>query len=315
MFNSLQDIYIKFKFNLDDINKYKCIENYILELFNNNCIELDSVNENILLWNGFYYCFVKKDYVEMKKCYIKAVEMGNDSAMNNLGIYYEKIEKNYPEMKKHFLMAIELGNSNAMVNLGYYYKKNKNNYVKMKKYYMMGIELSNSNAMFNLGYYYGEVENNYPEMKKYYLMAIQLGNTKAMVCLGIYYEEIENNYPEMEKYYLMAIKMNDCVALEYLCEFYFDNVLILFDCLDNIDDKFKNTIIKNKLEELKQNKSVLDYLNKIEISKNDLNNIKTCNICFDENVLNLTLSCKHQICSKCYIQMNSRCYFNFCNDV
>jgi len=42
--------------------------------------------------------------------------------MNCLGYYYYRIEKNYDEMKKYYMLAIEKCNSTAMNNLGHYYQ-------------------------------------------------------------------------------------------------------------------------------------------------------------------------------------------------
>jgi TPR repeat protein len=105
------------------------------------------------------------------------------------GVKYE-IEKNYEEMKKYYLMAIEKGYSHAMSHLGYYYQFIEKNYEEMKKYYLMAIDKGDADAMFNLGYYchYGEI--NYKEMKKYYLMAIEKGNKDAINSLYLYYQYI-----------------------------------------------------------------------------------------------------------------------------
>jgi hypothetical protein len=39
----------------DLIDKYKSIESYILELFNNDVIDSKTNDELKLFWNGFYY--------------------------------------------------------------------------------------------------------------------------------------------------------------------------------------------------------------------------------------------------------------------
>ena len=56
---------------------------------------------------GEYY-EKQKDYDNMKKCYINAIEKGHSYAMYKLGFYYE-IQKDYDNMKKYYLMAIEKG--------------------------------------------------------------------------------------------------------------------------------------------------------------------------------------------------------------
>ena len=52
-------------------------------------------------------------------------ETNNDFLLNIIDLYYEYIEKNYNEMKKYYLMAIELNNVEAMYNLGRYYDENE----------------------------------------------------------------------------------------------------------------------------------------------------------------------------------------------
>lgn len=63
----------------------------------------------------------EKNYVEMKKYYLKLVELNNVESMLRVGKYFEDVEKNYDLMKKFYLMAAELNDSDAMFNLGYYY--------------------------------------------------------------------------------------------------------------------------------------------------------------------------------------------------
>lgn len=72
---------------------------------------------------GFYYQFKKKNYLMMKKFYLKSINKStpNPYAMSNLGYYYQYVEKNYTMMKKYYLDAIEFGDTNAMFNLAHYY--------------------------------------------------------------------------------------------------------------------------------------------------------------------------------------------------
>ena len=190
MYTTLNDIGDKHGYV--SLIEHNHIEDYIVNLYNNELIELNLIDSNKLLWNGNYYKDIKKNYDEMRKYYLMAIELNNSSTMYNLGLYYETIE----------------------------------NYDEMRKYYLRAIELNNSRAMHNLGLYYQTVEN-YDEMRKYYLMAIELNNISAMNNLGLYYQTVEKNYNEMKKYYLMAIKLNDSNVIK-LCEnysyFYDDNI-------------------------------------------------------------------------------------------
>lgn len=88
-------------------------------------------------------------------------------------------------------------------------------------------------------------------MKKYYIMAIDKGNNKAMNNLGVYYY-YENNYDLMKKYYLMAIKNGNNDATNNLSKF-----------------------LKSDINKLYEDYEVYyPYLKKLDINKNDENNIE-----------------------------------------
>ena len=174
MFNSLLDIYVKYNLSTRNITKYSYIENYILNMFNNDIIDQNPCDVLMIIWNGHYYQYVKKDYMQMKKYYMMVIELDNSSAMFNLGHYYNNIE-DYVQMKKYYIMAIDLGNSNAMYNLGLYYKTIEVNYEQMKKYYMMAIELGNQNAMYSLKEYF------YHDKLKFYILLSSIKNKTDII--------------------------------------------------------------------------------------------------------------------------------------
>ena len=79
----------------------------------------------------------------MKKYYLMAIDKcyntklnGDIQAINRLGKYY-KSQKDYDNMKKYFLMAIDKGDTDAMYSLGSYYKEIENNNAMMYKYFTM----------------------------------------------------------------------------------------------------------------------------------------------------------------------------------
>jgi TPR repeat protein len=53
----------------------------------------------------------------MKKYYLIAIEEDDPDAMFALGLYYQNIEKDYKQMQKYYLMAINKGHYFAKVNL------------------------------------------------------------------------------------------------------------------------------------------------------------------------------------------------------
>ena len=76
-FESVEDIYIKFKYT--DVSKYEYMSDYILNLYNYGLIEME--NSDKLLWNGNYFKDVKQDYEEMKKYYLMAIELDNKTTI------------------------------------------------------------------------------------------------------------------------------------------------------------------------------------------------------------------------------------------
>ena len=85
-FSSLKEIELKYdiKFN----NKYNIeLENIIIEIFNNkmNLENYDLTNSKIFNIIGLYYVYVQKNYPQVIKYYLMAIELGNSKAMNNLG--------------------------------------------------------------------------------------------------------------------------------------------------------------------------------------------------------------------------------------
>ena len=170
--------------------EYLYLNNYILDLFNDNRNIITKTNDsNIYYINGFYHQIIE-DYNEMKKYYLMAIELGNSSmSMNNLAYYYRAVEKNYNEMKKYYLMAIELGNSMAMNNLSYYYQTVEKNYNEMKKYYLMAIEIGSSDAIDRL-------EMNISGLE-FYMLLINIKNRNELIQNKI--SELEED-PKIIKY-------------------------------------------------------------------------------------------------------------------
>ena len=169
----------------------------IYHLFLNKKI-FDPLSSIELFYLGVYYFEIEKDYDQMKKYYLMAINKGDSNSMYNLGCYYRDVEKDYDQMKKYYLMAINKGDSNAMNNLAWYYQNVEKDYSQMKKYYLMAIDKGNSNSMNNLAWYYQNVEKDYDQMKKYYLMAIDKGNTKAMDKLLNFYSKQELFFDKMK---------------------------------------------------------------------------------------------------------------------
>jgi hypothetical protein len=309
------------RINIDIDLSIKYIKNIIL-LFNTNHNKInihkfDLEDNNILIFIGMYYEFIVKDYEQMKKYYLISIEKGDPKAMNNLAKYYGSTGCNYDLMKKYFLMAIDKNYSDSMNNLAIYYHVIEKNYDLMKKYYLMAIELKNAASMNNLAFYYHDTINDYTLAEKYYLMGIEHNDSCAYFNLGEYYYSIKKDMENTIKYYIYFLENSP----DYLHkDTKYDVKIFLF----NYQYKFPLSLYKilvkiNRLcyinylfIKLDKNNEVKIYLSKIKYAEKN-NNYKQCRICLEDNILNIQLKCKHDICINCYTSSNMKCYFSFCH--
>jgi len=242
--------------NYLESNSYKYIKienneiiNHIYNLYKYDIDERDTfkMEDSIIdLYYGIYYK-TKKDYKQMKKYYLMAIEKGNDIAMNDLGFHYCTVKKDYEQMKKYLLMAIEKGDGDAMYNLGIYYRYVEKDYEQMKKYYLMATEKGDGDAMCNLGIYYRYVEKDYVQMKKYYLMAIEKCHHDAMDELEQFYKDNNDTLGLLQLY----IKINDKTKISDILVNYCNQKIInreinsiLLQYLNCIDDHVLPVIFK-----------------------------------------------------------------------
>lgn len=86
-----------------DISDDTCALNIYNAMFNNTII-LDD-NDVTYLYNAIHYK-IKKDYDNMKKYYLMAIERGNRVAMSNLGYQYA-LDGDIENMKKYYLMVVK----------------------------------------------------------------------------------------------------------------------------------------------------------------------------------------------------------------
>ena len=239
LYKKIDKIVVFISYNMENLriqygvifkNNYEKYFDIINDIFNNDNLNYDLNDENILNIIGLYYQYKIKNYVEMKKYFLMAIELNSIDAMNNLGNYYKNIELNayhkiyneynaYDEMIKYYSMAIELNDSNAICNLSNYYCC-KSMYDIMIEYLLMGIKLNNVEAIIQLAIHHELRTKNYNEMKKYYLMAVELKNSDATFRLAKFYRCEEKNYDERKKYYLMAIELNNTGAMYSLGHHY-----------------------------------------------------------------------------------------------
>ena len=217
----------------------------LYRLFCHNYIDTNETDFEYYRNLGIYY-YGLKDYDNMKKYYLLAIEIGDSSAMNNLGLYYLE-QGEHDNMMKYYLLSIEKENIFGILNLARYYKSQKD-YDNMKKYYLMGIEKEEDTSMKELGEYY-EYEKDYINMIKYYEMAILKNNTFAMNSLGKYYRDIKLDEDKAKEYFTMAINNKDNNGYCNMCILFYNK-----NDYDNMYINIKNENVWNEfLKWLKNN--------------------------------------------------------------
>jgi hypothetical protein len=147
--------------------------------------------------------------------------------------------------------------------------------------------------------------NVYNEHKKNKLnkSSIKAGSS-SMNNLGLHYKNIEN-YAKMNEYLLMGVENNNVKSMNNLNIHYMKNEFVFYDLLKTI--KNKNRLITDKIIELEQKKCMITYKNKIRLFTK-LNNKHTCDICYEEDVLNIDLNCGHEVCIECY-KIMKKCHY------
>lgn len=180
-----------------------------------------SYNPDILIFTGLLNqgC---KEYKRAEKYYLKALELGDDSAIMYLGDLF-RVQRSYKKMKKYYSTAIfKSKNTKAMNHLGYYHYNVTKNYEEMERYYLMGLDLGDSESMYLMGEYHYFISKNFKEMEKYYLMASELRHGDAAYYLANYYLKKEK-YQEIENLYKTDLELGNIRSF-YKLKFYFNNI-------------------------------------------------------------------------------------------
>lgn len=139
-----------------------------------------SENSHIMKLIGTYFEFglgyLKIDYTEALKWYIRAADRKNTNAMNIVASYFIKgkgIGINYVEALNWFQKAVILGDYYAMNNIGLLHKNglgvNKDNNEALK-WFKQASEHGSIDALWNIGILY-EMDQNRIEALKYYTIA------------------------------------------------------------------------------------------------------------------------------------------------
>lgn len=145
---SLKKIFDVFGVAYTDIEEEELLDK-VYNLFQNNIIYEPSIGTEYL-YLGLYHARITKNYENVEKNYLKAIEFGNNCAMNNLACYYEKIKRDNIKAEEYYLKAIENNNKYAANNFALYYLNIRHDIVMAEKYFIKAIEQGYCEALCNL---------------------------------------------------------------------------------------------------------------------------------------------------------------------
>ena len=197
----------------NEIEDYKKAEKYYLKAINTG--NNDALNNLANL-----YCTEYKDYKKAKTYYLRAIETGNNDALYNLALLYESELKDYKKAEEYYLKAIETGIKNALFNLALLYRYGFKDFKKAETYYLKAIEAGVNQAFNNLANLYKNEYKDFEKAEAYYLKAIDAGVNQALNNLALLYENEYKNYEKAEAYYLKAIETGDNGTLYNLAKLY-----------------------------------------------------------------------------------------------
>lgn len=179
---------------------------------------------------NFFGCmyFNKRRYNDALKYFFLAINFGPfRRPLTNIGICYLKL-KDYGNMRKYLLMAIDMDFDYAMFQMGYYYRTIKR-YDKMKKYYNMALFNRSDNycqhynnteerVFTDYGNYYWLI-NDYENSFHWYKKAAEYLEWDGFNGMASYYEK-KGDYQNYQKYSILAIQHGSFLETSRLSKFY-----------------------------------------------------------------------------------------------
>lgn len=322
----------------------------ILDIFNSTDIDLDNLNQyewdyknpNIILYLGLYYQYIKNEYEKMMICYDKNIQINsNSNSMIQYGIYYENIEKNKELAIEYYKMSIKYSNSFGYYKLAKIINSDNIDIIdeEAKEYYIKGMYMGNKACFLALIHYYLVKLKDYDNAIKYMDLFFESQDDKEDVAIGIYSIMLKfGEYDIGIKYLVQLSNMGYQNSKLLLAEFFLDVVenneegtkLLLelaeqgnFTAFEILKDKicsnelqfyfwlkrleFNNEVKQMIIDSYESSNMVKDYKKKLEENKT---NTMECFICCNQRIM-LKFSCGHDICERCYVNMN-QCYYK-CN--
>lgn len=158
------------------------------------------------------------DYATARPLLLRAVELGNDDALNDLGCLLQNADQDDRGALAYFHRASDAGSALAARNLGYCYQHGQGaeaDLVKARDYFLLATERGHRPAHLELA---ALLLDHQPELGdldltlEHYLAAWRHGDKdESASCLGWLYEQRED-YAQAQRYYLHASARGDAYA-------------------------------------------------------------------------------------------------------
>ncbi len=174
-----------------------------------------------------------RNYVEARRNYEKAIELGNMYALTNLAwfsIYGTDGPVDVAKGLSMFEKAAIAGNSYAQASLGWLYREGyggtRQDYNEALKWYQQSANQGYANAMATMGWFYREglgVSQDYVQSLAWYRKAADAGDANAMSSLGWAYQNglgTSQNYGEAKVWYEKAANIGDAYSMASLAWLY-----------------------------------------------------------------------------------------------
>jgi TPR repeat protein len=174
-----------------------------------------------------------RNYVEARRNYEKAVELGNMYALTNLAwfsVYGTDGPVDVAKGLSMFEKASIAGNAYGQASLGYLYREGyggtRQDYAEAVKWYQQSANQGYANAMATMGWFYREghgVAQDYVQSLSWYRKAADAGDANAMSSLGWAYQNglgTAQDYAEAKVWYEKAANMGDSYSMASLAWLY-----------------------------------------------------------------------------------------------
>ncbi|MFC3075903.1 caspase family protein [Shinella pollutisoli] len=174
-----------------------------------------------------------RNYVEARRNYEKAIELGNMYALTNLAwfsVYGTDGAVDVPKGLSMFEKAATAGNAYAQASLGWLYREGyggtRQDYNEAVRWYQQSANQGYANAMATMGWFHREglgVPQDYVQSLAWYRKAADAGDANAMSSLGWAYQNglgTAQDYAEAKVWYEKAANVGDSYSMASLAWLY-----------------------------------------------------------------------------------------------